>query len=128
VNRLPVIEDGRLVGIVSRADLVRAYLRLDDEIVRLVREEVLRRTMWLDPADFEITATDGIVRISGSVDSRSTAGIVARLIGVVDGVARVESDLTWEIDDIGLKPAGETEHEPGSASVATRERPPPLHR
>jgi len=128
VNRLPVIDNGRLVGIVSRADLVRAYLRLDEEIVRLVREDVLRRTMWLDPADFEVTAKEGIVRIQGSVDRRSTARIVARLIGVVEGVVRVESDLRWEVDDTRLKPAGETEHEPGSASMSARERPQPLHR
>jgi len=128
VNRLPVVDSGRLVGIVSRADLVRAYLRLDEEIVRLVREDVLRRTMWLDPADFEVTANEGIVGILGSVDRRSTAQIVVRLIGVVEGVVRVESELTWEVDDTRLEPAGETEHEPGSASVTARERPQPLHR
>lgn len=128
VNRLPVIDDGRLVGIVSRADLVRAYLRLDEEVVRLVREDLLRRKMWLDPADFEVTASEGIVRISGTVDRRSTARIVARLIGVVEGVVRVESDLRWEVDDSRLEPPGETEHEPGSASMSARERPQPLHR
>jgi CBS domain-containing protein len=44
VNRLPVMADGVLAGIVTRADMVRAYLALDDEIASTIREQVLRRT------------------------------------------------------------------------------------
>jgi CBS domain-containing protein len=128
VNRLPVTADGRLVGIVTRADLVRAYLRLDQEILHAVTEDVVRRTMWLDPAALDIDVRDGVVRLGGSVDRRSTARILEKLIGLVDGVALVESMLTWELDDSGIGPGGETEHEPGSASVAARERPQALHR
>jgi CBS domain-containing protein len=128
VNRLPVISDGRLVGIVTRADLVRAYLRLDQEIVHAITDEVIRRTMWLDPGAFAIEVHDGIVGIEGAVDRRSTARILEKLIGLVDGVAHVEAHLTWELDDTGLQPPGEVEHEPGAASVTARERPQPLHR
>jgi CBS-domain-containing membrane protein len=128
VNRLPVTADGRLVGIVTRADLVRAYLRLDQEILHAVTEDVVRRTMWLDPAALDIDVRDGVVRLGGTVDRRSTARILEKLIGLVDGVALVESMLTWELDDSGIGPGGETEHEPGSASVAARERPQALHR
>ena len=128
VNRLPVVADGKLVGIVSRADLVRAYLRRDDEIVAAVRDDVLRRTMWLDPADFEVTVHDGIVRVLGHVDRRSTARIIERLIGVVDGVAHVESGIGWADDDSHLTPAALTEREPGAASLVARDHPQPLHR
>ena len=128
VNRLPVTSTGRMIGIITRADLVRAYLRLDQEIVHAVNEEVIRRTMWLDPSAFALDVREGVVRIDGSVDRRSTARILEKLIGLVDGVAHVESHLAWELDDTGLEPAGESEHEPGAVSVAARERPQPLHR
>lgn len=127
VNRLPVVESERLVGIVTRADLVRAYVRLDEEIVRTIREEILRHTMWLDPADFTIESREGLVRIEGAVDRRSTAGILTKLIGLVDGVADVESGLTWTLDDRDLEPAA-GEREPGAASLTQRERPPAMHR
>ena len=128
VNRLPVVENGRLVGIVTRADLVRAYLRLDREIEHTVREDILRNTMWLDPDAFEVESKEGVVRIAGTVDRRSTARIITKLVGLVDGVASVRSELRWELDDLELEPSGPTEREPGAASLTARERPPALHR
>jgi len=128
VNRLPVVDDGGLVGIVTRADLVRAYLRLDDEILHSVNEEVIRHTMWLDPAAFEVSVREGVVTIGGRVDRRSTARIIEKLTGLVDGVAQVDSRLTWEMDDSEIEPAGETEPMPGAANVAARERPRSMHR
>jgi CBS domain-containing protein len=128
VNRLPVLEAGQLVGVLTRADLVRAYLRLDAEIEAQVREDVLRRTMWLDPAAYDIDVREGLVRIGGQVDRRSTALIVEKLIGVVDGVVEVQSALTWDLDDSALELPAETEGEPGAASVTTREPRQPVHR
>ncbi len=128
VNRLPVVADGKVVGIVSRADLVRAYLRRDDEIAVAIRDDVLRRTMWLDPADFEVAVRDGGVRIAGHVDRRSTARIIERLIGLIDGVSRMESGIDWEWDDSEATPAPVSEPEPTAASLASRDRPQPLHR
>lgn len=128
VNRLPVVAGGQLVGIVTRADLVQAYLRLDEEILDLIRDDVLRRTMWLDPGDFDIEVRESVVRIAGTVDRRSTARIVERLIGLVDGVTEVQSALEWELDDTTFEPPTEAEREPGAASVISREQPQPLHR
>lgn len=128
VNRLPVVSAGKLVGVITRADLVRAYLRLDEEIADAVGDEVLRHTMWLDPNDFEVDVHDGVVRIAGSVDRRSTARIIERLVGLVDGVIDVQALLTWELDDTRLAPAVETEGEPGAASITARRQPQALHR
>jgi IMP dehydrogenase/GMP reductase len=51
VNRLPVVEaDEKLVGIVTRADLVRVFVRSDDEVARELREDVVVDTLWIDPA------------------------------------------------------------------------------
>lgn len=127
VNRLPVLADGRLVGIVTRADLVQAYLRQDEDITEAIRDSVLRRTMWLDPDAFDISVREGVVRISGKVDRRTTAGIVERLIGITDGVVEVHSDIGWDWDDTEVEPSA-GEPEPGAASLAARERPRPSHR
>ena len=126
INRLPVTSAGRLVGIVTRADLVRAYLRRDDDTLRVIRESVLRNTMWIDPDDLRVEVKDGHVRLEGVVDRRSTATILVKLIGLVEGVDRVNSDLRWDFDDTHLAPAP-GDREPGAASLAARERPGSLH-
>jgi len=122
VNRLPVLEDGRLVGIVTRADLVGAYLTMDTDIGEAVRDKVLRKTMWLDPEAFDVSVNEGVVRIAGTVDRRTTAGIIERLIGVTDGVIEVQSELDWRWDDTEVQPPA-AEREPGAASVVARDRP-----
>ena len=122
INRLPVMSDGRLVGIVTRADLVRAYLRRDDDTLRVIRESVLRNTMWIDPDDLRVEVKDGHVRLEGVVDRRSTATILMKLIGLVDGVDRVHSDLRWDFDDTKLTPPP-GDPESGAASLVAREHP-----
>lgn len=128
VNRLPVVSDGRVIGIITRSDMVRAYLRVDDEIVAAVRDDVIRRTLWLDPTGFELTVDDGIVHIGGLIDRRSTARILEKLIALVEGVVDVQSTIEWELDDSHLQPAGDRELEPTAASVTARDRPQALHR
>lgn len=103
VNRLPVVDvDGRLLGIVSRADLVRAFVMTDEELVRTIRGELLHRIMWLDPDKFEVTAQHGAVKVSGQVIKRSTAETIERFLHSVPGVNSVELDLPWTEDDGGL--------------------------
>ena len=105
VNRLPVVEDGRLVGIITRADLVRAYLRTDEELVQTIRDDVLHRMLWLDPAAFEVEAHAGEVTIRGHVDRRSTARIVEETVAMVPGIVSVSADIRWALDDRRLEPA-----------------------
>ncbi len=99
INRLPVVEDGRLVGIVSRADLVRAYLRSDRALEATIRDDVIRRELWEDPAAVAVSVTDGVASLSGTVDRRSTADLIARRVAALEGVVAVESSLAWRLDD-----------------------------
>jgi CBS domain-containing protein len=105
VNRLPVIDGRQLVGIVTRADLVRAYVRSDDELAGSIRQDVILKLLWLDPSLFTIVVDNGVVAISGSVERRSTAEILERSIRLVPGVVDVHASVTWWLDDRELEPA-----------------------
>ena len=103
INRLPVVEDGRLVGIVTRADLVRSYVRTDEQLAETIRTDVLVDTLWLDPKAFEVAVTDGVATIRGRVDRRSSAEMIARTALLVPGVRDVHADVRWTVDDAELK-------------------------
>jgi CBS domain-containing protein len=123
INRLPVIDDGKLVGIVSRADLVSTYLVPDEELARRISEEVVRETMWIDPSTVSVEVREGMAHLGGTVDRRTTAAILERLVGQLEGVVGVESDLRWERDDRDIEPVGMVEREPTAASITARDRP-----
>jgi CBS domain-containing protein len=105
VNRLPVVDDGRLVGIVTRADLVRAYVRSDDELVRTIRDDVLLKILWLDPAGFDVSVVDGVATLEGHVDLRSTAAIIEETVRMVPGIVACNAHVRWSLDDRDVKPA-----------------------
>ena len=118
VNRLPVVEGGRLVGIVTRADVVRAYVRPDAELERLVRDEVFARTaVSLEPDVLEVFVKGGVVRLEGRVDRRSLAETIVEVTHGLGGIVGVESNLTWEMDDVD-QPAG-----PGGPNILMTLRP-----
>ena len=105
INRLPVVEKGWLVGIVTRADLVRAYLRSDEELKQTIREEVIHRSMWLDPAGFNVDVQRGEVTIRGYVERRSTARVLEDAIAMIPGIMSVNADIAWAFDDRDVQPA-----------------------
>lgn len=103
VNRLPVVDGDELVGVVTRADIVRAFARNDAQIAQSVREDVLYQTLWLDPDAFEVVVDAGQVRIGGQAERRSEAEMIERIAAMVPGVTGVSSELTWKFDDRGVE-------------------------
>ncbi len=100
VNRLPVVNEGRLVGIIARSDLVRAFTRSDQEIEREIADDVLLRTLWIDPDTLSVAVAEGEVTLAGTVDNRSSAEIVETYVRRIPGVVSVSSKLVWGIDDL----------------------------
>ncbi len=99
VNRLPVVKDERLVGIVTRADLVRAFVRTDEAIEQELREDILERTLWLAPGTVDVEVERGVVELSGRLHKRSDVELLDRLAARIPGVLSVESRVLWEVDD-----------------------------
>jgi CBS domain-containing protein len=94
VKRLPVIdEDGRLIGIVTRSDVLSVYRRPDEEIHREITEELLPQTCSADPANFTITVRDGIVTVEGKPGSAQLGQHLIVAIRHVEGVVAVHDQL-----------------------------------
>lgn len=118
VNRLPVVEDGKLVGIVTRADIVRTFVRSDTELEREVVDGVILRAMWLDPHLLQVRVENGVVRVSGRVDRRSDARILEELIRRIEGVVDVEVAVEWNVDDQRRPPPpGDIDHPAAPAGL-----------
>lgn len=105
VNRLPVVRNGILVGIVTRADLVRAFTRGDDAIAEEIREDVLRRALWLDPGTVEVEVDRGDVVLSGEIEARSDTEVLRKLVLRIPGVVSVSSNVLYRVDDLQRVPA-----------------------
>jgi CBS-domain-containing membrane protein len=100
VKRMPVVDtEGRLIGIVSRQDLLKVYLRSDDQIATDVTDQVLRHVLWVAPPEVSVSVEDGIVTLQGELDRRSLVPIAVRLTRAVDGVVDVVECLTYRWDD-----------------------------
>ncbi|MEU6864445.1 CBS domain-containing protein [Streptomyces sp. NPDC046876] len=99
VGRLPVVdEEDRLVGIVTRRDLLRMFLRPDSEIRRRV-QDVLVDFADVPAGDVDIHVVDGIVTLAGTVPHRSRLPAVLGLVERLDGVVAVASRITTRTDD-----------------------------
>ena len=103
VRRLPVTDEtGRMVGVVSRADLMRHYTRSDDAIQHDVMHHVLLHTLWIDPRQVNAGVDAGVVTLTGELGRRSTAAIAARLSAGVPGVLHVVNNIAYNFDDTTL--------------------------
>jgi CBS domain-containing protein len=121
VKRLPVVDgEGRLVGILSRADLLKTFMRSDELIRNDVREDLLRKSLFIEPSAVDVQVDGGLVRIAGELETKSLADLVVRMIGRIEGTVGVESRLTWKFDDTRLH----VEEPAGSLQLSAQERAP----
>ena len=103
INRIPIVESRRLIGIVTRADVLRALTRPDAAITEEVRWR-LEHDLWIDLKGMQVSTAGGVVALAGEVDTRSDAELAARWAGATDGVVAVDSSrLHYRIDDGRLK-------------------------
>lgn len=100
VKRLPVVDDeGNLIGVISRADVVNAFTKPDEVIEDEVREDIVRRLLFLEPDAVDVSVKEGVVTLSGELENRTEAHLLEEMARRIAGVVRVVSNLTYEIDD-----------------------------
>jgi CBS domain-containing protein len=95
VKRLPVVDaDGHLLGIVSRGDLLKVFLREDEEIAEEVRREIVAYLFPGAPSAVRVQVVQGAVTLTGRVTDTARVPVAARLVRAVEGVV----DVRWDLD------------------------------
>jgi len=104
IKRVPVIEGEALIGIVSRADLLRSLLgvldaqpteaRRDDEILELIQAELAKRS-WVPRDGLSISVKDGVVDLNGVILDEKEREALRVVAENAPGVKAVEDHLVW---------------------------------
>lgn len=107
VHALLVVDDyGVLIGIVTRADVLKVFLRSDDEIAAEIRREADHLREIFPDDDARVTVRDGVVSLDGKTWARSACNRLAAHAAGVPGVVAVENHLEYAIDDYLVDLAG----------------------
>ena len=95
VKRLPVVDaEGMLTGIVSRSDLLKVFLRPDEDIEEEVRREVVAYLFPGEPPAVRVQVKEGVVTLVGTIRDTALVPVAARLARAVEGVVDIRCELT----------------------------------
>jgi CBS domain-containing protein len=96
LQRLPVVGPaGRLVGVVSRSDVLSVFGRPDEEIRREVTQDVIADGFFTDPGRLTVTVHDGIVTLGGVLGSAVLGASIVGQVEKLEGVVAVRDRFTY---------------------------------
>ncbi|MFG3293970.1 CBS domain-containing protein [Streptomyces sp. NPDC048179] len=94
VKRLPVVDaQGMLVGIVSRSDLLKVFLRDDEQIAEEIRRDVLPHLFAAEAEPVRVRVRDGVVTLTGRVTDTALVPVAVGWVRGVEGVVDVDCAL-----------------------------------
>ena len=106
LRRLPVVDQrGRLLGLLTRADLLSAFTRPDDEIRREITQDVIADGFFTDPARFTVTVHNGIVTLEGAPGSAVLGTAIAGRVEHLEGVVAVRDRFTYPVPSTPSAPS-----------------------
>ena len=95
ITRLPVVgAGGRLLGIISRSDVLSVFSRPDEEIRREITDKIIIRKYHADLALVTITVTNGVVTIDGTPEAAITGHKIADEVRHMEGVVAVRERVS----------------------------------
>jgi CBS domain-containing protein len=95
-------ESSKLLGMVSPRDLLRVFLRPDEQIRAEIFSEILAGYLGTNPALVQVDVADGVVKLTGELERKSMLALIQPAVRAVDGVIDVETQLGYTIDDTRL--------------------------
>lgn len=102
-KRLPVVDpDGRLVGIVSRGDVLKVFLRSDEDLAEEIRRILDHAEREFGAAGLMATVAGGVVDLDGALRSRNQVDATVRAVACVDGVIGIYSRITFASEDVAF--------------------------
>jgi len=100
LKHLPVVDsEDRLLGVVSRHDLIKVFSRSDESIKDEVIKGVFGRDLMIDTLGVVVEVEAGVVTFAGEVERKSEVPIITFLVSAMDGVVAVNNTLTFRWDD-----------------------------
>ena len=98
VKRLPVVNaDGKLVGIISRTDVLSVFSRTDKDIYREITQHILLERFLTDPGAFTVTVKDGIVTLEGSPETAALGRDIVAAVRHLEGVVAVRDRFDYPV-------------------------------
>jgi CBS domain-containing protein len=100
VRRMPVVDaSGVLVGMVTRGDLLRIFLRPDDQIRDEIIDSVLANGLPSDAGPVQVDVQEGIATLTGHLDTGIEVEALLRRVGQIEGVVAVANKLSFRVED-----------------------------
>ena len=113
VTCLPVTdESGKLLGVVGPRNLLRVFLRPDEEIRAEIITDVLAGYLGTNPALVHVEVVDGVVKLAGELERKSMLAVILPAVRAVGGVIDVEGELRYAVDDSRPLPGPERDESP----------------
>lgn len=105
LRQLPVVDrEGRPLGVVTRSDLLKVFLRSDNEIRHDLIQGLIVKGLGIDPSALTVSVDEGVATIKGTVEFRSDAQMLERLVPSQVGVVGVDIDVGFRVDDSETEP------------------------